>query len=335
MKKKLIIKSMLLIILAMVVVTLTYNYLDGLNSKVSVYMADQNIDIGSVIDEDMLRRVEIGYDEKVMFFDDAYETLDEIIGLVTTEAITKSDVIGNDSFLVIDSENDDVLDDEGNINDDYFIKSGNRIAFISLSKTNALGGDLKKGNFIDLLYTSQSDYTGGVYTSMLLQKIKVFEVLGNSESNTLVDVQIEVTPEQGMILSLAKYNGKIDFMLANEKSIEVDIIPKLPEDLYAKLIEAGYMMVNESGENVGQSLESGSITMEGLENELLNAESNLESAINSLNAARMAFDAEKNARTKRDLYDLVEELDASVKQLQNAVEVNKGMLEGIKGGQSE
>lgn len=335
MKKKLIIKSFLIFILGTIVVSLTYNYLEGIRSQVTVYITEDMIDVGIIIDESMIKAIEIGYEEKIIFFDDAYESLDEIIGSVAIKSIGKSEVIGEKSFIISDSIENNVLDDNGYINDDYFIEAGNRIAFISLSKTNALGGDLKKGNYIDLLYTSQSDYTGGLYTSILLQKIKVFEVLSNSESNTLVDVQIVVTPDQGMILSLAKYNGKIDFMLTSEKSGLVDIVPKLPEDLYAKLIEAGYILLNETGDNVGVLLESASMTMEDLESELLNAESNLDSAMNALNAARMAFDAEKSSRTKRDLYDLVEELDTSVKLLKGAVEVNKEMLESIKGGQNE
>lgn len=332
MKKKLILKLIILMILGLTVITLSYRYLDNLNAEIEIYVATINIEVETIITEDMIDKVPIGYDEKIRFFEDAYTSKDDIIGKVSSTMIESGDVIGEDSFLIADSDKTNVLDEDGEINSEYFIEDDERLAFISLPTTQALGGDLKKGNLIDILYTSQSEHTGGTYSSILLQQIEVYKVIKNSSD---LEVQLIVKPEQGMILSLAKYNGKLDFMLASKRSDIVDIIPKLPQDLYMKLLEAGYMLVDKTGRNVSTLNESSSDSIEAMEQELANAEKNLEAAFNAMNAAKKALESEKNERSKRDLYTLVQELELAVRDLETAVDDNKNILESMKGGENE
>lgn len=332
MKKKLILKLLILMLIGFIVIVLSYRYLDNLNAELEIYVASVDIETETIITEDMIKKVPIGYDEKIRFFEDAYDDKTEIVGKVTSELIHAGSVIGERSFLITDSDENDVLDDNGDIKSDYFIENDERLAFISLPTNQALGGDLKKGNLIDIVYTSSSEHTGGTYASILLQQIEVYKVVKNTLD---LEVQLIVKPEQGMILSLAKYNGKLDFMLASERSERVDIIPKLPQDLYIKLLEAGYMLVDQTGRNVSTLNESTSDSIEAMEQELANAEKNLEEAFNAMNAARAALESEKNERSKKDLYTLVQELELAVRDLETAVDDNKNILESMKGEENE
>lgn len=332
MRKKLIFKLMLLSIIGFMVIVLSYRYLDGLNESVLVYVAAYDIPEETIVEEDMVKSMSIGYEEKVRFFSTAYDSLDLVVGKVTQTVISEGDVFSEKSMLLQDGESHDVIGEDGEVKSDYFIDRGQRIAFISLPKTKALGGHIKKGNKIDLIYTSKSDHTGGMYSSLLLQHIEVFSV---EEASSDVNIQLIVKPEQGMLLSLAKYNGELDLMLGNELSDEVDIIPKLPQDLYEKLLEAGYLLVDQAGRNVSTLNESSSRSIEDLEKELTNAEKNLEAAFNAMNAAKAALDSEKNERSKKDLYTLVQELESAVRDLEVSVEGNKVLLETMKGDEYE
>lgn len=332
MKKKLILKLLFLVMIGFTVIVLSYRYLDSLNAELEVYIASEDIESETIITEEMIKKVPIRYDEKIRFFEDAYAEKSEIVGRVTSQLISAGTVIGEKNFLITDSDENDVLDDDGEIKSDYFIEDDERLAFISLPTIHALGGDLKKGNLIDIVYTSNSEHTGGTYSSILLQQIEVYKVVKNSSD---LDVQLVVKPEQGMILSLAKYNGKLDFMLASEHSKMVDIIPKLPQDLYIKLLEAGYMLIDQTGKNVSTLNESASDSIEAMEQELVNAEKNLEEAFNAMSAARAALESEKNERSKKDLYVLVQELELAVRDLETAVDDNKNILKSMKGEENE
>ncbi len=322
-----------MVLLSLSIVLLTYQYLESLDEKVTIYIAKEDLDVETIIDGTLLESISIGYEEYILFFSEAYLSESEIINQVVISPINKGEVLSQNSFLIKDSENDDVMDDSGELNSDYFLQEGERLAFISLPKTHALGGNLKKGQYIDLIYTSTSNETGGMYSSILLQKIEVYQVL-SLKSESSMDVQIIVKPEQGMILSLAKYNGNIDFMLTKKNSKDVSIIPKLPEDLYHELLQAGYMLIDQSGNSV-HNLSDENQSLSDLERELQSAEKNLEAAFNAMNAAKQALATEKNENAKKDLYELVIELESAVRDLELAVDSNKIILETMKGGEDE
>lgn len=335
MRKKIVLKIILLLILVIGIVFLSYNYLNSLNDNVLVYVAASDIEPQEIIDEHKIKRMEIGFNEKVNFFNKAYSSNEDIIGAVANQRIKEGDVFQSNGMVIQDTDQNNVIDQNGNVNSDYFINENKRIAFISIEENNALGGMVKKGDYIDIVFTSMNDSTGGLYTSLLLQKVPVFEVKKNSNSSMLLDVYFEVKPEEGLVLSMAKYHGKLDFMLTTEEASVIDLTPVLPEKLYEKILEAGYQMIDETEEAYNtyeNTSENMSITE--LEKEMTRAKENLEAVFAAMNAAKITLENEKdnseNLTTEDDsLISTVQKLEKAVRDLEGAVSKNKEILEGL------
>lgn len=328
MKKKILLKVLILIVLVICIMVLSFKFLKSLNNDVYVYVSKVEIEEHEIITENMIKLVEIGFDEKVTFFNNSYDNKEDIVGSITLKKIEKGNVLVDDGSIIKDSSELGILSENGEVNSEFFLEENNRIAFVSIPKTKALGGMLEKGDLIDIIFTSMNDSTGGLYSSLLLQKVLVHKISSNSNSTSMIDIHFEVSPEDALLFSLAKYTGELDLLLTNEKNLEVDIIPVLPFVLYEKLIEAGYLLVDESGRNYGQMKSEISIT--DLEKEISNAEANLEAAFIAMNAAKKALEAQRNAKTEESVVDMVKRLESAVRDLEGAVSQNKEILENLE-----
>lgn len=327
MKKKVLLKVFLILILVILTMLLSYKYLKGLNNYVLVYVASEDIEMHELITEDMVESVEIRFEEKVKFFNNAFDSKEEIVNTIAIKDISKNTVFTSDDMILSTSNNEDALIN-GKVNPNYFVQTDQRIGFISLEKEHALGGAIEKGNYIDILYTSQSDDTGGLYTSLLLENIRVNKANDTPNATTSTDIYLELTHKQAMLLSIAKYNGQLDILLSDESNKNSNLIPVLPYDLYEKLIEAGYMLVDENN----QVIDGGETSSEptDLDKELAEAEQQLAQAFNALSQAKEALALEKAKASTESVEEMIKRLEISVSELESSVEDNKSILETLE-----
>lgn len=326
MRRKIFLKVMLIIVLAMLTVLLTFKYLKGLNHYVTVYIAKEDIQMYSILKDDDVEEVEIRFEEKVKFFNNAVEDKDALLNMIALQDIKKGTVLVEGDTLLDSKENPEVLLN-GRVNMNYFVSSDQRIGFISMDKKHAFGGQLKKGDYIDIIYTSQNDATGGLYTSLLLQHVLVKDVNDNAASDTATDIYLQLSHKDAMLLSIAKYNGQLDLLLSDESNRNNDIIPVLPQDLYIKLLEAGYMLVDENNQEISNT---GTHEETDLEKEMAEAELQLTQAFEALNQAKEALKAEQSKQSDESVEEMIRRLESTVNALEITVDENTTILENLE-----
>lgn len=106
-----------------------------------------------------------------------------------------------------------------------------RALTISVDLQAVLDHHVRSGDLVDLIFTSKSDSTGGVYASSLIRQVYVLDIrhpIAN-EIDTDVLVTLLVTPEQAVYVALAKRTGTIDLALSpperNETAAPVTASP--------------------------------------------------------------------------------------------------------------
>lgn len=330
MKKKIFFKVLIVVVLFIFTMILSTKFLNSLNNNVAVYTAKKDIDAHVLITEDMIEKVQIGFDEKVNFFNKAYDLKELIVGNVSTKSIKKGSVFLEDGMLLSEEESKMIVDDNGQLNSNYFLDEAERIGFISIGKNHALGGNIKKGDYIDIVFTSTTDATGGLYTSLLLQQILIHSASENNQSSGLVDLQLELEPQEALLLSLAKYNGQLDLLLTDENTKISDVLPIIPPILYEKLIEAGYLLLDESNNNTSEHQQSQNTDISELEKQISKAEADLERAFAAISAAKAALEAERNKVPEETIEDMIRRLELAVSNLEGAVSQNKTILEDLE-----
>lgn len=332
MKKKIVLKVLVLTFLIMITVLLSTKFLKSLNDHVTVYVASENIGSRVLITDDMVTKVDIGFDEKVKFFNKAYESKESIVGKVAINSIKKGDVFSDEGMLLSEEDSQNSLDSSGNVDSSYFLSEDSRIGFISIEKSRALGGQIKKGDYLDIVFTSTTDNTGGLYASLLLQKVLVHKVEENQQSSGIVDIHLELQPEEALILSLAKYNGQLDILLTYESSKKSDVLPVIPPVLYEKLIEAGYLLIDDSQQNANNHQQSKGNTSDisELEKQIQSAEADLERAFAAMSAAKAALEVERNKAAEESVEDMIKRLEKAIEDLDGAVTQNKIILQDLE-----
>lgn len=317
MRRKLVLKFIVLMTLAVVIGLLSYNFLKRDEDQSIVFIASRDIEMHSIIKNEDIKMVTVNTKAKETFFKDAIASKKDLIGTVTTMGILKDDVFMDTSGLVKDTEAYDVINDQGQVIISSFLSEDDRIGFITIDQKNALGSMIDKGDFIDIIYTSQTNDTGGLYTNLLLEKVAVYKVSENATSSALLDIHFTITPEQGMLLTLAKYTGHLDFLLSSENASDYEGMPILPEDLYKQLLQAGYQL---SGEQVAPTSES------DLQEEIRKAEERLTEALEALSLAKSSMSAKEDL----SLEEVVKSLEGAVRDLETTVDKNTELLEEMR-----
>lgn len=200
------------LLIVAVALSLTYMgrlYFKGAETEVTVYMPSRALEAQEVLTEDKIRGVQVGFKEAMTFFS-RYETeKSALIGKVTLKPREKEHVfIKGDDALVVGEEGVSVR--EGAANDPYFIKDNQRLMKLNLSEVNAVGNRIHKGDYVDVVYTSKGKETGGVYSSMILQHVFVYDVAANGEVRELY---LKMPSEQCVALTLAKNTGELTLLL--------------------------------------------------------------------------------------------------------------------------
>lgn len=201
-----------LVLIAATAIALTYMlflYFSKGETLVTVYMPIENIGERELITADKIRSVEVGFDEAMTFFSDYETEMSAIVGKITTEALSSEYVFRKNDTHIIQSEEEKSVKN-GAINDPYFIDENQRLMKINLTEVNAVGDKVKKGDFVDVVYTSKGEATGGTYSSVILQHVFVYEAKTNGEMR---EIYLKMPSEECVALTLAKNTGDITLLL--------------------------------------------------------------------------------------------------------------------------
>jgi len=209
------------IALAMIAAFMLYGYMDKLQQKEMVVVAKKNIDPYTKITPDMVTMQSINIEARSMYFPFAVSDVGEIIGAISRiEFKANQPIEKTPEKLVYDEEKTLALNYQGNVDVAYFIPYEKRVMGVEVDASGSLSFKLKKGDFVDVIYTSIDDSTGGMYSTMILQHIQVFDIeelkeqnLESGISGKKQNILLLAKPDDCIKLSAAKRNGQIDLIL--------------------------------------------------------------------------------------------------------------------------
>lgn len=218
MHKGLTIRTVAAVIISLFVCLLAYSYLQSLKDEVAVVVAKNNIEKGEIIKEEDLNIIKIRQQDFELF-PHAVNNKEEIIGAITRENIKENTPIEKTpDALIYDRERTMALNYDGQVNKAYFIPEDMRVVAIELDAVGALNYSLKKGQFVDVIYTSTDESSGGLYSTMLLQHMEIFDIeeVNVKNDGMLTSKQIVMllaTPEESLRVAVGNRTGVLDLAL--------------------------------------------------------------------------------------------------------------------------
>jgi pilus assembly protein CpaB len=203
-------------LLAMVTAWGVTSYLSALRETEPVVVALQEIPARAEITPDMVTVIEINRTDRGRLAKDAFQTLDEVVGRYARKPIEEGAVL-RDRPGELTNPGEMAASarvGEGALAD--IIPRDARAMTLKLDKEAVLGQHIQPGNRVDVIFTSKSDSTGGVYSSLVLQLVQVLEIEYPAEDASHEDalVTLLVTAEQAVDLALAKRTGSVDLALS-------------------------------------------------------------------------------------------------------------------------
>jgi pilus assembly protein CpaB len=122
------------------------------------------------------------------------------------------------------------------------ITPGMRALSIRTSTDSLLGGLLRPGDFVDIIFSPNNRISGSLNSTLtLLQNVLVLgvgsDIGGNSKRKSYSrNITLSVTPKQAQLVIQAKAEGKLDIALRNPEDIVV--LQNLPETQSADITES-------------------------------------------------------------------------------------------------
>jgi len=197
----------------------TYNYLNSLKDETTIVVANQDIDEHVFITPEMLRVIHLTKQDKQEIDPNGFSTIEEVEGGVTKTKILKDKPLDKMQDVVTGTKDQlkqmKVLDENGKINEAYFISDNNRVATVRLDSEGAVGNSLSVGNWVDVIFTSNGD-SNNSFSNIIMKHIKVDSVQDlkdNINGDEAQNVSLLVSAQQAIELSFGKRNGKIDLVL--------------------------------------------------------------------------------------------------------------------------
>ncbi|MFZ3171525.1 MAG: Flp pilus assembly protein CpaB [Carboxydocellales bacterium] len=204
----------LMIILSGLISLSSYYYLQGLKETVQVVVASQDILPRTKIMPNMVKKIIIGQREGILLAANAYNSIEQVVGLTTRSRIEAGEVIKQDARKVITETGKNITRDS-KLNKSYFIPEHLRVLGVSVDSQGLVGNELQQGDVVDVIYTSKvQELTAFAVT--IIQHVEIFSIANAADEGGLKEQQIInllVTPEQASALALAKRNGSIDLAL--------------------------------------------------------------------------------------------------------------------------
>lgn len=205
-----------------IVIALTSSiYLKSLKDESTVVVAAVDIPVQSVITTEMLKVISVNSADIDELVPNAIHNPIDLKGALAMVSFRKGDVIVNDTSKVIPAEQittDGKLINVGNLGRSFYIPPDMKAISISVDSEGSLGYSLKKGDIVDVLFTSSSTDSENSYTATILQGIEIFEVemVGEKDRANRItgqNIMLLVNSQAAQDLAFAKRKGKIDLIL--------------------------------------------------------------------------------------------------------------------------
>lgn len=191
-------------------------YLNSLQETEPVIIARQAIPARVEIRPDMVTVIQVNRADRKRLADHAFQSIDDVVGRYTRKPIEAGEVLRDrpGDFTTPGEMQANPRTGEGALAD--FIAPNTRAMTLKLDRQAVLGQHLLPGNRVDVIFTSKSDSTGGVYSSLILQLVQVLDIEYPAEDASDEDalVTLLVTAEQAVDLALAKRTGSVDLALS-------------------------------------------------------------------------------------------------------------------------
>jgi Flp pilus assembly protein CpaB len=215
-----------------------YYYLDSLQQTVKVVIAAEEIPAHTVITETMLKVVDVEINAANTLLENQTSELDMVVGSITLKNIRKNQPIEmNSELLVFPEQRQLYLRANGKVDVTYFIPKDRRLITVALQPEGSVNNTLQKGDWVDIIYSTKSE-TDSSTAKMILQQVEVFDVesLHIDEGTTnkqgmIQHVTLLVTPQEAVVLTLAKRQGNIDLILNPWNGEEENVIPATEDAL--------------------------------------------------------------------------------------------------------
>jgi Flp pilus assembly protein CpaB len=216
--------------LAAITVFLTYQYLSASREEVSVVVPVKDIEQGVRLDDSLLVLKQVPKEVKEDYFKDAFTAKEDVIGCVTKQKLSKGEpIMADPQQLVMGEELQYALTEDNDVNEAYFIPEDSRLVTIEVDNSGSINYSLKKGDYVDVIFSSVDESTGGLYSSLLLQHIQIYateKVVTEDDEGIIAKKQsitLLATVEECLKLAAGNRNGILDLALNPLKGSTEDI----------------------------------------------------------------------------------------------------------------
>lgn len=192
------------------------SYLTALQETEPVLIAMREIPARAALTPDMVSVVQVSRLDRDSLAPDAFRSFDELSGRNARRRIEVGEVLRNrpSDFTNPGEVGVGRRTGDGALAD--FLPAETRAVTLKLDQQGVMGSHIRPGDHVDVIFTSKSDATGGVYASLILQQITVLHIAYAPESEPDRDVLVTllVTPQQAVDAALAKRTGTVDLALS-------------------------------------------------------------------------------------------------------------------------
>lgn len=224
------VKAGLAIFLSIVIAVLVYQYLESINEEVTVLIALENIEARTIIPHESFGEISIRKKDKDLLVRDSISEIKDSNIIIAKKLIPKGTIISSTEDIIIGTKTsliqNEILSENGDINIAYFIFNNRRIETIRLDSQGAISNSLKRGDYVDVIFTAGED-VGDSFSKTVMQHIEVHdtEKISNKGGDTAQNISLILTQQQAVDLAFAKRNGKIDLILNPTKGDSEVVIP--------------------------------------------------------------------------------------------------------------
>lgn len=202
------------VILALCTVWGVSAYLSSLRDTEPVLVAAREIPARAEITADMLTVVHVSRKDRAQLARDAFGSKDEVVGQYARRRIEAGEVLRNYPADITDSSNR-FVSVSGEMPLTHTLPPDTRAFTVKVDRQAVMGNHVRVGDRVDIIFVSKADATGGIYSSLLIQRVIVLDVQRPPADSHQDDVLVTflVTPEQAVDLALANRTGTLDLSL--------------------------------------------------------------------------------------------------------------------------
>jgi len=190
-------------------------YLGSLQETAAVLIASQDIPQRAQVTEAMITVVHVTRSDRQRLAADAFQSASDLVGRYARHPIAAGEILRDRPGDFAAAAEVRVTAGGREVALADAISPDARAVTVKVDSQAVLGQHLRRGDRVDVIFTSKSDSTGGVYASLILQQAIVLDIErrtdGSPDEGVLV--ALLVTPDQAIDLTLAKRTGVVDLVL--------------------------------------------------------------------------------------------------------------------------